>query len=403
MNQRPRHQIYSVRDLLALKDDPDRWIVENMIPTSGRTLVFGQGGTFKSTIIFDLCVAIASEGLLLRQFSVNKYGPVLLNSTEGSIFDNRDRILTHARAHGINPADMPLYFCQQPFCLDDAVDIELLEGYIKQLKPIMVVLDPLDSFFSGDENSSKETKLLRRAIDMLIDKYRVSFILIHHESKNTKGGSTPRGSTAWYGWADAVLHVKVEHKKVGLPEKMKVVSVESQKQRNGKSGHIFSGVPFIDEQLKQMTFNFYDGTDASGIALTYWKQQCYKVLCGSLVPMTNTMIAEQLSIKAEKISGALSALQADGIATKDAFVNRATNADGTRSRAVAAWRPLKKVSLVDLAEFMVKTEATMEEEQDAELSITPMIPEPVIAEPPGGNQPDTRLLLPAGVPPRPPV
>jgi hypothetical protein len=138
---RRSHQVYSVKDLLALKDDPNRWIVENMIPRAGRTLVFGQGGTYKSTLIFDLCVALSAEKMLLRQFTVNGSGPVLLNSTEGSIYENKSRLLAHARAHAVNPAELPLYFCQQPYCLDDAVDVEELEMVIKIIKPVLIVLD----------------------------------------------------------------------------------------------------------------------------------------------------------------------------------------------------------------------------------------------------------------------
>ena len=71
---RRTHKVFSVAELLALQDTPDKWIVPHMIPRSGRTLVFGTGGAYKSTIVFDLCVAIAAQGQLLRQFPVQQYG-----------------------------------------------------------------------------------------------------------------------------------------------------------------------------------------------------------------------------------------------------------------------------------------------------------------------------------------
>jgi hypothetical protein len=372
---RRSHQIYTVKDLLALKDDPDRWIVENMIPRAGRTLVFGQGGTYKSTIIFDLCVALSAERMLLRQFTVNKFGPVLLNSTEGSIFDNKDRLLAHARAHAVNPAELPLYFCQQPFCLDDALDTEELEQVIKTIEPIVVVLDPLDSFFSGDENSSKETKALRRAVDRMVDEYQTSFIIIHHETKGKD--PTPRGSSAWYGWADAVLHVKTWKKKLGLPSgETEIVTVESLKQRNGKKGHVFSAVPRNDDELKQVTFAFYNDKDHSGVVLEYWKHACYKVLRDATVPMTNQDVAATLGVRPEKILQALMALEEEGLADKNAELPKPFGPDGSRTRMVPAWQALKKISLVDLAEYMVKEEEAILEEELQEHVVVPELPEP---------------------------
>ena len=110
------HQFFSVADLLTLRDDPERWIVPLMIPKANKTMVFGEGGAYKSTIVFDLCVAVASGGQLLQQFPVKHHGTVLLISTEGSIYDNKERILAHCRVHNVNPGEIDLHFCQEPFC-----------------------------------------------------------------------------------------------------------------------------------------------------------------------------------------------------------------------------------------------------------------------------------------------
>jgi RecA-family ATPase len=368
-----RHQIYSVTDLLSLQDDPNRWIVPRMIQKSNRILVFGEGGNYKSTVVFDLCVAVASQGKLLRQLDVLHHGPVLLNSTEGSVFDNKDRLLSHMRAHGANPMDTQLYFCQQPFCLDDAMDVEDLEKEIKRLKPILVVLDPLDSFFSGDENSAKETKALRRQIDRLIDEYKCTFIVIHHQTKGGQGGKekgggkpTPRGSSAWYGWADAVLHFSVAKKKLGLAEPTEILTIESLKQRNGKKGRIFSAVPQVDEVLQQTTFVYYDGKDSAGIVLEYYKHQIYKTLRSSPEPMTNVMIADALGVRQEKIVEALNSLEAERLIKKDAGVERAFGVGGSRTRVVAAWRALIPLMMVDAAAIMVKDEESELQQGDPE-------------------------------------
>jgi hypothetical protein len=358
-----KHQVYSARELLSLQEDPNRWIVKDMMQKCNRIFLFGEGGSYKSAISFDLCVAIASGGRLLRQIDVLQHGPVFLNSTEGSIFDNRDRLLSHIRAHGVNPFDMPLYICQQPFGLDDATDIIELEGLIKKHKPMLVMLDPLDSFFSGDENSSKETKALRRTVDRLIDEYKCAFLIIHHQTKvpggdkNSKSNrASLRGSSAWYGWADAVLHVKLSKKKLGLPEPTEIITLESLKQRNGPKGHMFSAVPIIDKALNHTTFVYFDGKDASAVVRGYFKSKLYSALRSSDQPMTNLMLAEMIGVRQERIVEALADLEKEGMIVKDGEVKRAFGTDGSRSKKVPAWRPLVPLSIVDAAAIMVKYE-----------------------------------------------
>lgn len=371
------HIIYSAKDLLDLEDDPNRWIVPNMIPRAGRTLVYGQGGTFKSTIIFDLAVAMTSQHFLFQQFTVQMHGPVLVNSTEGNIYESKRRILAHARAHEVNPAEIPFYFCQQPFYLDDRLDVDELRARIIELKPILVVLDPLDSFFSGDENSAKETKLVRRAIDEMIDEFDVAFIILHHETKSSDK-PTPRGSGAWYGWVDSVLHVKGMKRTIpGLPEPLDFVEITGQKQRNGKTGKVFSGVPNIDEVLDVVTFTFYEGADATEVVLGYMKRAVYKTLRAYNVPMTNQMVADALKIRPEKLGDAFAALEKDGLVDKNAYVERPFGPNGSRTRKVPAWRALIKRTVVDDAITMAQSLRRNEEDLAREYEIVPLVPDSI--------------------------
>lgn len=348
-----RHRVLNAQELLMVKDDPNRWLVSNMIPKQGITLLFGQEGHYKSTLIFDLCIAMCSGGNLLGHYPVALPGPVLLNSTEGSTYDNKERLLLHARAHNVNFAELPLHFCQQPFCMDDQLDVDELEYHLKEIKPIMVVMDPLDSFFMGDENSAKDTKLVRRAIDRLKEQYSCAFVILHHMAKDKKAGATTRGSSAWPGWADAVIHVNMERLRIGLPDPVDTVKVESKKQRNGKAGHLFSFVPHIDTVRRLTTFSLYDGKDFTNITLEHYKQKAYEALKASKDCKTASMLAEQLNLRPEKVSEALSLLEKQGLAARDGTVVRPYGTQG-KTRRIAAWRPLGHYTVADLAEIMIK-------------------------------------------------
>lgn len=329
------YQLYTVHELLALQDTGDRWIVKNMVPWPGRTLVHGYGGTYKSSVFFDLAVAIASDGQLLETFPAQRSGPVLVLSSEGDVFANRDRLLGHIRPRDLDPSTIKLFFGQQALLIDTPEGRNQLIALIEETKPVMVILDPLVSFFSGDENSVREMKLfLHQGLDPLIDKYRIACVVIHHSRKDGE----VRGSTAIQGWADSMLRFDVAKGVAlpGLPEPVDVVTVECKKQRNGKEGKLFSVVPFIDELTGMTTWGLYNDVQAKGVARVYLKSLLVKMLKQSPAPLTRTDLRSVIKMPPEQIDEALSDLIAVGL-IEPARLQRSTSADGSRTRSVEGY------------------------------------------------------------------
>jgi hypothetical protein len=369
-----RHRLYSAQELMGLEEDPNRWIVPNMIPKASRVLVYGDGATFKTSIMFDLCIAVAARRKLLRQFPVQHFGPVLIVSTESNIHENSRRLKGHARAHGIDMGELPLTYCQDPFYLDDAQDQRELASIIEELRPAIVMLDPLDSCFLGDENSARDTKHVRLALNAMIDAYECTFIIIHHASKGVQGAKKlPRGSTAWYGWADSVILCEKKHIKLGLPTKQKFLEMTAKKQRNGEEGRVLSGVPVYDEVLQTFTFNIYEGKDRAAVVDNFWAREAYKVLRFATEPMTTKMLAEKLEVRSDRLAGPMQLLEGDSLAAKDCFVLRPYgNKGGTRK--VPAWRALKRYTVAELSEIMVRVG-----KDEPPVNLCPLLPEEAAA------------------------
>jgi len=365
-----RHKVYSVPELLALEDDPDRWIVPGVIPVVGRTIVYGDGGTGKTTIIMDLAIAVASNGLMLKQFPVHKFGPVLFVSTEGSILDNRDRVMTRIRSHGVDPSLVQFYFCQEPFDMDNPADVAELRSYMQDLQPRMVVWDPLDSFIRGDENSAKETKQLRRKADDIIHDFQTSLLVIHHENK--QGGI--RGSSAWKDWTDTELHVTVKEMTLPGAGPVKVVTVDAEKVRNGRDGKVFSVVALASNTAGGLEYEYYDGQNAEAISQAWLKQQVYKTLLEAPLALTTKEVASLLGVSQPKTAAALEALEATGLADHNGSVIRPSNTEGTRTRAVPAWRVARRMSLVDAVAAILQYQKQRIAEDTEMLTITPLVP-----------------------------
>ena len=360
-----RHKVYSIAELIAMEDDPDRWLVPGVIPVVGRTIVFGDGGSYKTTIIMDLAIAVASGGLLLRQFPVHKFGPVLFVSTEGSILDNKDRVMAHLRAHEVDPERVPFFFCQEPFDMDNPPDVAELRDYIGEIKPALVVLDPLDSFISGDENSARETKALRRRADEIIGDFDISLLVIHHENKEGK----MRGSTAWHDWADVELQMTTQETTLsGISSPVKIVTVKAGKVRNGAAGKIFSVVPLHDKNRGIVDFVYYDG-EGDEVMMANLRQRAYAVLFNAPMAMTTKDVAAQLNVSQEKASDALRALERIGFADKNGSVTRSTSPSGERTRAVPAWRVVQRTSPVDAAAAILKYQKQLIEDDLSTINI----------------------------------
>jgi len=234
-------RVYSLLELAQLQDDPNRWLVPGLFQKASRAMIYGHGNVGKSWVAVDLAVAVAQGDLFLGYLPVQVQGPVLVVSTEGDLFSNRDRIMGMANGHAITEyANIPFYFLQEAPQLDQADDRKTFYEYVSQLRPALIVLDPLDSFFSGEENSASATKPFRFFLDRLVRDFGCCVLLLHHEAMgNEKSGyKKPRGSTAWPGWLDTIVHAR--------PLPGNALNLEVEKQRNGRKGMFFSVEPIIE-------------------------------------------------------------------------------------------------------------------------------------------------------------
>lgn len=391
--QQRRHHVYDIEELCALEDEGNRWLVQNMVPRVGRTMVWGEGGSYKTSILFDLCVAVASGGALLRQFPVIEHGPVFVVSAEGSKYTNRDRILDHIRAReaaspelyarGGKPPipsvqECPLYYCQQAYLLDDPQDKKEFLEDVERIRPVLILLDPLDSFLEGDENSANETKRFRRFVDDIVRDFECAVMIIHHSTKGER--PSLRGSSAWRGWIDASLWFNRRSVQVGNSE-VKYVEVVSHKQRDGEEGHIFSVVPEFNKARRSTTYSIVDmGLDPEVLIRSTVQQRVLETL-QQYGPLIQKDLIDKTGYSRARVLAATGALATDGLVAQDAFVSRPTSADGMRTRSIPAWRALVKTSIADAAAALIKARKQAAEEEEARYEVSRFGPPP----PKGGN------------------
>lgn len=207
------------------------WLVEGFWMRRSHGIVAGEPKSFKSVLTLDLGVSVASGKPFLNKFPVLETGPVLIVQNENADWIMKDRlekIITNKGLVGEAkvkdnslsvdfPPVLPLYFInQQGFLLNDENHQRVVEKVMKEIKPVLVMFDPLYLMFDGDVNSAKDLNPILNWMLHLKNEYNTGVIAIHHWNKGSgkkgqvaRGGQRMLGSTTLHGWVESAWYVGV--------------------------------------------------------------------------------------------------------------------------------------------------------------------------------------------------
>lgn len=222
-------QWISYSDLLSMQIDQPGWMIEGVWQKTSHGMIAGEPKTYKSVIATDMAVSVASGKPFLGKYPVHHTGPVLYIQEENSPWLVKDRITKVASSRGalkgnaslfsnqltVNmPPDLPLYFLNNMgFDFTNDEDRQFLEESIKELKPVLIIFDPLYLMLGGkDENSSKDIRPVLNWLLYLRYEYKTSVIVIHHWNKSGKserGGQRMLGSVLFHGWVESAIYTRV--------------------------------------------------------------------------------------------------------------------------------------------------------------------------------------------------
>lgn len=210
----------------SLQSSPG-WCVKDFWMRSSHGIVSGEPKSFKSTLVMDLCLSVASGAPFLGQYEVENGGPVLYIQNENSEWIMKDRFEKMVKNKGLGgkiniqntrqvevtfPKDIPFHMLnQQGFMLSDEDHQDFLEETIKEMRPALVVLDPLYLMFDGDIASAQELFPLLQWLLYLKNEYQCGIIIIHHWNKggeSKRGGQRMLGSTTLHGWVESAWYLK---------------------------------------------------------------------------------------------------------------------------------------------------------------------------------------------------
>ena len=189
----------SAADVLAAATAPGpEWLVEGLLPVAGLSLLVGRPKSGKSTLARALAVAVVQGRSFLGRQVLG--GPVLLVTLEDRVRD----VAQHLAFLGLRSEDS--------FHVATMATLAQVAGWVKQHKPVLVVVDTLGRLVRIREVA--EYGKVLEALGCVLSLARESSAHLHLLHHSPKGSDlrdvidAPLGSVAYSGTADVTLRLK---------------------------------------------------------------------------------------------------------------------------------------------------------------------------------------------------
>jgi hypothetical protein len=189
--------------------EQNKWRIQDIIPESGLTEIYGASGSYKSFIVQDIgfCVASGTEW----QGKKVKQGAVLYVAGEAP--NGVKKRLKGLSMH-YNNLEPDFSILPMPTNLTNDKDIKLLSLEITDLYPdgiAMIIFDTLHRNSAGsNENSAEDWSNILQIIDKYLSPISDNIIWVHHSGTTEQNRS--RGTNSRYASVDVSIRVEKKEK-----------------------------------------------------------------------------------------------------------------------------------------------------------------------------------------------
>jgi len=225
-----------VGDLRA-EPERNRWLVQGLWTRRAVGVLGGPPKALKTWLGLDLALSVASGTPCLSRFPVKDRGPVLAYLAEDAGEEVRARTAALARGRSLALDPLDLFLITAPVLwLDDKEHRQRLARTIEDLRPKLLLLDPLVRLHRQDENDVRAVSSLLGHLRELNRAFDLAVLLVHHTSKKERShpGQSLRGSGDIYAWLDSGLYLAkrkrgilltVEHRSAPAPDPLSLALV----------------------------------------------------------------------------------------------------------------------------------------------------------------------------------
>jgi hypothetical protein len=289
----------------------ERWLVKELWGARSVGVIGGAPKCAKTWVGLDIALSVATGTACLGKYIVPEPGPVLIYLAEDALPVVRERIEGMARHRGLDLGPVEIHVITAPVLrLDCDRDRTRLWETTRQLRPKLLLLDPLVRLHGIDENHAGEVAGLLAYFRSLQRQFDLSVLLVHHTRKNAAGGVAAgqglRGSSDIHAFGDSNLYLRrtgehlvllSEHRAApaAAPVYLELVATDAQTTHLEVIGELRDGSAKLT-------------TDGNKRSL----EERVLDLLGQGATVTRAKLRDSLGVKNERLGEALLALERAG-------------------------------------------------------------------------------------------
>lgn len=199
-------KMISIDDILQ-EEIKMSWLIKGWIPDNSIGMVHGPSSSGKTTIVMDMILsAISPKGEWKGNIIRNPLSVVYLCGEGLNGVKARIRAWS---AYNLTEVFNNFVVYPLPVDLDSQAGVHIIREQLGTLtwKPDLIVIDTVNRYMSGDENSAQDTRVFLNCVDALRREFSCSGLYIHHTGNNEEAQGRARGSSAWRGALDYEISV----------------------------------------------------------------------------------------------------------------------------------------------------------------------------------------------------
>jgi hypothetical protein len=288
---------------IATEEKHERWLIDQLWGAAAVGVIGGPPKCSKTWLALDISLSVATGTACLDRYEVPLPGPVLVYLAEDSLPIVRERVQGIARHRGLPLDSVPIHVITAPVLRLDREPhrTQLLET-ARQLRPRLLLLDPLVRLHGIDENHAGEVAELLAYFRSLQRELDLSVVLVHHTRKNAPGGAAAglglRGSSDIHAFGDSNLYLRRSSDRLLL---------SSEHRAAAAARSVYLELVATDAQTTRLAVI----GDVGGQKRRDIQQRVLDLL-GENGVQTRAKLRETLAVKNERLGEALEALQQAG-------------------------------------------------------------------------------------------
>ena len=312
----------------------ERWLVEELSGASSVGVIGGAPKCAKTWLGLDMALSVASGTACLGKYTVPEPGPVLVYLAEDALPVVRERIEGMVRHRHLDLGRVEIHVITAPVLrLDREKDRARLWETTRQLRPKLLLLDPLVRLHGIDENHAGEVAELLAYFRSLQRQFDLSVLLVHHTRKNAAGGAVPgqglHGSSDIHAFGDSNLYLRRSREQLVL---------SSEHRAAPAAASVYLELVATDEKTTHLEVigEVRDGSSkpTAGGEQRRLEERVLDLL-GQGVTVTRAKLRDSLGVKNERFGEALESLERAGrlCRTVAGWQRRNGSIEGDRSRS----------------------------------------------------------------------